>query len=237
MKRNLFLLFFFVFPFRIYAYEKVRFRTPDGCVISAYYQKSSSSSYVFINAHGLGSTKEEWIPFQKALVSRGFGFLSFDIRGHGESLRCGKKSVNYKLFSSRDWLLASNDFLGAVSFLRGKGVSRSKMVFCGASVGSSLALLAGKKLKGKINKYILLSPGVEYAGIKAGEALASLEKSFIIVAASPRDKYAWVSSGILLAIAGEKGMKTVFFAGRGGHGVNMFKTGGKKFLEKLLSGF
>ncbi len=235
MKKIIFLFILFNFSYSVSAYENVRFKTIDDCSISAFYQKSSSGTYVFVTAHGLGSSKEEWLSFQKVLTEKGFGFLSFDIRGHGKSLKCGKTSVDYKTFRKEDWSKASNDFLGAVSFLRGKGIGKSKIIFCGASIGSSLALKAATQLKGEKIKYlVLLSPGLAYAKIRTDEIMPRLMGTQILIAASPEDKYSWMSSGSLLSIANKKNIKAQFLAGPGGHGVNMFKPEKGMFMQKLI---
>jgi alpha-beta hydrolase superfamily lysophospholipase len=217
------------------AYENVSFKTENDCDISAFYQKSSSGTYIFVNAHGLGSSKEEWLPFQKVLTEKGFGFLSFDIRGHGKSLKCGKRSIDYKFFNEEDWAKLSNDFLGAVSFLVKKGIGKSKIIFCGASIGSSLALKAATEMKGEKIKYlVLLSPGLAYAKIRTDEILPRLIGTKVLIAASPEDRYAWMSSGSLLDIANKKNIKAQFIAGPGGHGVNMFRAKKGIFIRELL---
>jgi len=56
----------------------------------------------------------------------------------------------------------------------------------------------------------------------------------ILIAASPEDKYSWMSSGSLLSIANKKNIKAQFLAGPGGHGVNMFKPEKGMFMQKLI---
>ena len=56
--------------------QAVKFMSVDGCKIEAFYAAPSSGNYIFINAHGLGSGKEEWGSFQAALAER-WDFIRF----------------------------------------------------------------------------------------------------------------------------------------------------------------
>lgn len=208
----------------------VSFKSADGCALEAFYLAPSSGSYVFINAHGLGSDKNEWGPFQEALQKRGLGYLTPDLRGHGSSLNCAGKEVSYRTFTRADWNKVSGDIEAAAAWLRKKKTVSSKMVFCGASIGANLALKAAAEGVLKPAAVLLLSPGLDYAGVKTGENLAAARPARILIAASEDDGYAWQSASYLAAAAAAKGLPVHFKAGRDGHGVNMFRE------PELLSG-
>lgn len=201
--------------------QTVRFNTGDGCALEAFYLAPSSGSYVFINTHGLGSDKNEWAGFQAALAARGLGYLSLDMRGHGASLKCAGKAVSYRAFSKVDWNNISRDITAAAAWLRKKKIPASRLVFCGASIGANLSLKAAAEAGIKPAAVILLSPGLEYAGVKAEPYYAAAQPLRIFIAASEDDPYAWQSGNYLAAAA--KGLPAHFVAGAGGHGVNMFK--------------
>lgn len=202
--------------------KEVSFYTGDGCRIAAYYLAPSSGAPVFVNAHGLGSGKYEWGPLQEELARRGMGYLSLDLRGHGASTVCAGKPADYRRFTAADWAAASRDIEGAAAWLAKKGVPAGKMVFCGASVGANLSLKAAAEGGIKPAALVLLSPGMDYAGIKAPDYLAGAPAR-VLIAASPNDPYAWQSAGPL--IKGAAG-KASFADGKSGHGVAMFKTKG-----------
>ena len=204
--------------------KTVHFTTKDGCRIEAYYLAPSSDAYVFINSHGLGSAKYEWGPLQDKLKDAGYGYLSIDLRGHGESKTCGGKPADYKLFTKEDWANISRDIQGAASYLKKKGVPAGKMIFCGASVGANLSLKAALEGPIKPKALILLSPGLEYVGVKTEENFTAPRSFKVLVAASQNDPYAWQSSALLIRKAGAKGLPAAFLDGGGGHGVNMFTT-------------
>lgn len=203
--------------------KTVRFTTADGCRLEAFYLAPSSGAYVFINAHGLGSDKNEWGPFQDKLRSAGHGYLSLDLRGHGKSRNCGGKEVKYMFFSEAGWNAASLDIETAAAWLKKRGLSPLKLVFCGASVGANLVLKAAAEGPIKPAALILLSPGLEYAGVKT-ESYFSAPREFRVLSLAARpDLYAWESVLKLNRAAMEKGLTAYSMEAAGGHGVNMFK--------------
>jgi len=214
--------------------KPVRFKTSDGCALEAFYQPASSGSYVFVNVHGLGSSGGEWTVLEAGLRKRGYGYLSIDLRGHGKSLECGGKPVNYKTFSAVQWVGLSADILAAAEFLKGRKVPSSRLVLCGASIGANLSLKTvaeGLRPAG----IVLLSPGMSYAGIEPGFFLDELVAIPLLLAASKDDPYAWDSAGALAARAKFKNIPVIFRAGPGGHGANMLSETRAELLNDILN--
>lgn len=203
--------------------QTVNFNSSDGCKLEAFYLAPSSGGYVFINAHGLGSDKNEWASFQTALEERGQGYLSVDLRGHGASLSCGGSAVDYKTFTKADWGKVYLDIEAGAGWLKKKGVSEKKMVFCGASIGANLGLKAAAQGKLKPAAVVLLSPGLDYAGVTTENYLAVKQPFRLLIAASQNDPYAWQSGALLAKAARSKSLSVNFLEGKSGHGVNMFK--------------
>ncbi len=204
--------------------KTVHITTKDGCLLEAFYLAPSSGSYIFLNAHGLGSDKNEWGSFQKELASAGYGYLSLDLRGHGNSSTCGGKKVKYLYFSEADWNRLSLDIEAGAAWLKKRGVSPQKMVFCGASVGANLSLKAASEGAIKPAALVLLSPGLEYAGVKTEDYFTRPRSFRVLSVAAREDGYAWQSVQLLNSEAMKKGLPAHSLEAEGGHGVNMFKT-------------
>jgi len=213
--------------------KPVRFKTPDGCALEAFYQPASSGAYVFVNIHGMGSSGGEWAVLEAGLRKRGYGYLSIDLRGHGESLECAGKPVGYKTFSPVQWAGLSADIRAAADFLKGRKVPSSRLVLCGASIGANLSLkTAAEGLRPA--GIVLLSPGMSYAGIEAEVFLDGLGAIPLLLAASEDDPYAWDSAGVLVARAKSQNIPAVFRAGPGGHGANMLSETRPELLNYIL---
>ena len=202
------------------ARETVHFKTAGGCSIEAAYHAPASGSPVFINIHGLGSNKGEWRTLESGAEKRGYGYLSIDLRGHGGSLECPGRRLDYKSFSPAQWGGLSEDIKAAADYLKDRKIARGRIVLCGASIGANLSLKAaaeGLKPAG----IILLSPGLSYAGIESVIYLNQIEAKPLLLAASENDPYAWQSAGRMLIAAKTRGIPAVFRQGPGGHGANM----------------
>ncbi|PIU20644.1 MAG: hypothetical protein COT18_01175 [Elusimicrobia bacterium CG08_land_8_20_14_0_20_59_10] len=204
--------------------KTVHFNTKDGCRIEAFYLAPSSGAYVFINTHGLGSAKYEWGPLQDELKKHGYGYLSLDLRGHGASRTCGKKPVDYKTFTKAGWSRLSGDIEAASAWLKKKGIPGGRTIFCGASIGANLSLKAAAEGRIKPRALVLLSPGLDYAGVRAGDYLPGPGRLPVLISAAADDAYAWQSGETLAKAARGRKQPVTFLDGGSGHGVNMFKT-------------
>lgn len=211
----------------------VGFKTADGCALEAFYLAPSSGGYVFVNSHGLGSDRNEWRTFETALEKAGFGYLSFDFRGHGGSLKCCGRGIDYRNFTRADWQLLSRDIKAAVGFLKSKKVSRRSVVLCGASIGANLSVKAASEGPAPAG-LVLLSPGLDYAGVKSADFFPAGPGLRFFIAAAPDDVYAWQSSLYLAGLAKNRKIGVSFKAGPSGHGVKMLAAPGSSLIAELL---
>lgn len=221
------LLFLLALSFALPAFAQqkaVRFNTEDGCKIEAFYLAPSSGALVFVNAHGLGSDKNEWGVFQKQLKAGGFGYLSLDLRGHGGSVRCNGKKLSYTSLDEAGWNGASKDIEAGAAWLKQRGVGPERLVFCGASIGANLVLKAAVEGVLKPAALVLLSPGLNYAGVRTPEYFTTPRSFRVLTVAARADGYAWESAAALNRAAMGKGLPAYALEAAGGHGVNMFKT-------------
>ena len=221
------LLFLALISFALPAEAQQRtvvFTSTDNCRIEGFYLAPSSGALVFVNVHGLGSDKNEWGNFQKQLKAGGYGYLSLDLRGHGGSARCGGKKLSYTSLDEAGWNAASKDIEAAAGWLKRRGVGPERQVFCGASVGANLVLKAAVEGALKPAALVLLSPGLDYAGVRTPDYFAAPRSFRVLTVAARRDGYAWESAAALNRAAMAKGLPAYALEAAGGHGVEMFKT-------------
>ncbi|MCX5785582.1 MAG: alpha/beta fold hydrolase [Elusimicrobia bacterium] len=228
----------------------MKFKTSDGCLIAASYGAPAKGKLVFVNIHGLGSNKGEWGAFEKILKARSAGWLSLDLRGHGQSLECAGIKADYRAFGPGDWNAAAKDIAAAVDWLKKRKIPASRTALCGASVGANLALKAAVDHSLKPAAVIMLSPGLVYAGVGIEEYFLRPLPFSLLLAASPDDYYAWQSSMRLFEEARIQKLpasskqpaghsapahseKAVFRQGVSGHGVNMFSGAGAPLMEEI----
>lgn len=188
----------------------------------------------WILLHGLGSTKEEWIPLAEKLSERGQAVLLMDLRGHGESTRLehGEK-ILYENFNSigpeSHWNAMIGDLEPAVELMVQKTkLERKKIGLGGASLGANIALNFAAPRE-EVPAVILLSPGVQYAGLSTGNPFKEFAPRPVFMAASPGDAYAYSSVQYLARMRSDPALRVTSGEGAA-HGVQMFNEG---FLRTL----
>lgn len=213
-------------PAALAAVEPVTITTSDGVVLAGLYQAPARAGEpVAILLHGLGSTQGEWAAFAEQLAAQGCGYLSYDARGHGGSTRTTSGlTMSYRSFGApgpgSEWEKMIGDLNAAARFLeRRKNIPSSDVVLAGASLGANVALNWAAAHQ-NIKAVLLLSPGLNYAGITTEKPAMRCEGVPVALAAAPSDAYAWFSSRSLYGRI-QQNPRVVFFEGTAGHGVQM----------------
>jgi pimeloyl-ACP methyl ester carboxylesterase len=241
MKKNNVLILFLIF-FNL-SFSKGIVSTKETIVSEKFvlvgeYVAAEGNNPTIILLHGLGSVRQEWDKMTKILVEKGFGYFSFDLRGHGESNRTiDGKQVSVDNFKETgfgsEWNKMVDDLGVVIKFLTKKGVKEENIILCGASLGANISLLYASK-NPKIRKIILLSPGWEYVGLKTENAakIVSRNKTKLLFASSPLDYYSYSSTRQLIKIVKSYGSEVTFLEGKNSqHGVQMFEN---EFLKKII---
>lgn len=203
-----------------------------------YTAAASSGAPVLVMLHGLGSSRGEWTPLVQRAVQRGWGTLAFDLRGHGHSRgTMAGRTVNFEDpqngRTAAFWKQLPGDLEQVVATLEKKtGTPRERIVLVGASIGANTVLDAATRLNG-LDALVLLSPGLDYAGILTEGPMSALATPTLMIAAQP-DLYAYTSCQRLKTLAPpglltwkpmEEGTR------QGAHGVQLFDG---KLEEKIL---
>lgn len=215
-------------------WRPLRWSTADGVqMVGLYHPAGRSGAKTWVLLHGLGSSKEEWESFGRQLAGRGNGVFIYDARGHHESNRfAGGQTVNYQAWQTAGpgtpWDAMPSDLASAVAMLKKRGVPEGEMAVGGASLGANVALVYASGHP-KVPALVLLSPGLEYAGIKSVPAFEAYRGRPLFIAASPNDLYAYSSVRQLLDRSPSAACAVV--DGKSGHGVNMLDA---EFTKKLL---
>ncbi|MBL8023410.1 MAG: alpha/beta fold hydrolase [Elusimicrobia bacterium] len=194
-----------------------------------YTAPTAKGAPVLVTVHGLGSSREEWAPILQRTTDRGWGSLAFDLRGHGRSRgTISGKPVNFEdPDNGRNpafWAHLPGDLERVVNALKKKnGITPQQIVLIGASVGANTVLDASARLPGT-RALVLLSPGLNYAGILTEGPISSLTLPTLLIAAKP-DLYAFTSAERLKMLAPPSLLTwKPLSAGtpQGAHGVQLF---------------
>jgi predicted alpha/beta-fold hydrolase len=224
-------LIIFIFPLYLIADEKIKLITDDVCVIYGYENIVSTSTPIFLEFHGLGSSSIEWKKFNEFLKKNLINYVAIDFRGHGESIKCGKKEINsYKELSQNDILSFTKDIDSLYNYIR-KKFNNDLIIPIGASIGANSAM---KYFYKKSKKIVLISPGINYGGFEISEYIKKT-KAEILFTVSEKDIYSLNSVRVFLNICSGEKKRCDLILSSSGHGVEIFSTqDGYHYIQKII---
>ena len=189
--------------------------------------------WTWVLLHGLGSSKGEWDGFAERLAAIGDGAMVYDARGHGDSIRTltGEKLDYQEWQSPEPWGKMPQDLDSAVEALHEKkNIALKSIAVGGASLGANVAMIYASR-HNEVPAVVLLSPGLQYAGVSCEEAFKRYGKRRLFIGVSPGDAYAFSSVQYLASLRGDAALRLVQGPGAA-HGVHMFEDSG--FTQRLL---
>lgn len=205
--------------------EEVSFLTTDNFEIFSTYYAQEDNTPAIILLHMLDRNRDDWNDFALMLQNEGYTVLSIDLRGHGQSVFKNEEKFVWNDFSEQDFNNMVLDVEAAKNFLMEKA-DLSNLFVIGASIGANMALYYGSE--NDVKGIVLLSPGLEYRGVKTEEAMKNY-KGPVLIVASNEDTYSATSANKLYSLA--QGKKQIKVYDDAGHGTRMFA---KTDLEVLI---
>ena len=189
--------------------QRVSLRTDDGLTLTAtWYEPSSRPAPAVILVHMLQKSRRDWDPFGSRLASEGIGALAIDLRGHGDSPG-----------GAQDYASMVQDVRAARRFLSTRSdVVPSRLGIVGASLGASLGALEAAE-DPSIVALALLSPTLEYRGLRMEPAVRKYGARPLLLVASDDDGYAARTIRELQKAGG--GVRETMLLSRAGNGTTM----------------
>ncbi|MFH1011632.1 MAG: alpha/beta fold hydrolase [bacterium] len=202
--------------------REITFVTKDSATIygTFYPYEGSGKSPGLVLLHMLRHKRSDWDAFAREAVQAGFSVLTVDLRGHGQSVRCGDRILDVKEFANAEFAAMAEDVHAAVGFLRKEeSVDGGRISLVGASIGANLALRYAAA-DTAIRSIVLLSPGLEYRGLTTEDAILLYGNRPIFLIASRDDDYSSDSIRKLATVAKGATQQQLFEIA--GHGTFMF---------------
>lgn len=189
--------------------QTVHLQTADGVtIVGTYYVPPVEKAPGVILLHMVARSRKDWDPLARRLREAGYAVLAIDLRGHGES------------GGTQAWGRMPQDVVAAQVFLsRQPKVDKGRIGIVGASIGANLALDYAAS-HGVVRTVVLLSPGLDYRGIKTERSMQEYDRPVLIVA-SEEDQYATESSRKLDSLARGKHQLQLYKGA--GHGTQMLE--------------
>jgi dienelactone hydrolase len=191
--------------------ERVEIAGEDGlAMVGTFYTPSEQSPPWpgVLLLHMMWGERSSWEAYAQQLAEAGYAVLAVDMRGHGDT------------GGEVDWDLAGMDLQHAWNYLRERAdTDEERIAVLGASIGANLGLdVAAKNSEAKT--VVLLSPGLDYAGVETRDPLLIYGERPLLIVASQEDTYAADSARKLEEIA--LGEISLVMYQDAGHGLHMF---------------
>ena len=183
----------------------VQFRADDGHTVAGLlFEANQRPAPAVVLVGMLGRPKEDWQGTAERLAAANITALAIDLRGQ------------YLPEDSNVGAAWANDVTAAVAFLVSRPDVRAWAVgVAGASLGANLAALAGAA-DPRVRSIALVSPSLDYRGIRIEGALRQFADRPALLVASLRDPYAARSARELAADA--PGVRELQWAETAAHG-------------------
>jgi pimeloyl-ACP methyl ester carboxylesterase len=189
-----------------WAAERVTVKASDGTVLvgDLYLPPSQEQQMapLVVLLHMLSRNRRDWQPYIPRLTAQGRAVLAMDLRGHGESIKRGHERLSWRTFRTSDYAKMPADLLETLDALSGYGtlIDLNRVAVIGASIGCNVAVVAAADRE-TIRALVLLSPGLDYRGIKTREAMRRYGRRPLLLVAGSADTYAVKSTRTLYGVA------------------------------------
>lgn len=203
--------------------ERITLHTQDGVqIIGTWRTPSVPILGTIICLHGFQEDRHVWRAWQEEWEKDGIASLAIDLRGHGESIQTQTGTIDAKSLNEAQHAESLKDVQSAVTWI--KSQIQKPIALIGSSIGANLAIQA-LATDATIRGAILLSPGLNYHGIKTEAAMRKLqEKQVLWLIASEGDDQESADAAQTLAGSVEGPYIQLELLTHAGHGTTMSKT-------------
>ncbi|MEK7553670.1 MAG: alpha/beta fold hydrolase [Patescibacteria group bacterium] len=207
--------------------------TDDGVKISAHLYAIEKPIGWLVLSHMMPATKESYENLAIKAQNNGYESVAIDLRGHGES---DDGPEGFLDFSDPKHQKSILDLKAAVDYLiKNKKATPEKISFIGASIGANLSLQYIAE-NSAFKTAILLSPGLNYRGLKTEPLVKKLQAEQKILFVSAEDDGPNAEENQLLFEAtSSKINKQIKIYESGGHGTDILKN--QPELKNLIFNF
>ncbi len=198
--------------------DLVKFESADGVELQGnLFPAEGEPRGAILFVHEPSRSQRDWAYMAQKMSRRGFTSLTFDLRGHGDSLMQGGEELDREVFMTEDYMAMSQDVDAAVAFLQKSTKGDEDLHLIGADLGGSLALLYGAR-SDAVRSVAMISPGLGYDDVNIVGQAATFGRPLLFVY-SVEDSYSRKSTEVLAKEARGPTHTEVYYGV--GHGTKM----------------
>lgn len=180
-------------PRTIVTKRKIELTTKDKFILCGdlYVANPKTNKPLVVALHSFSMTARSWADLAEELRQDGYNVLAMDLRGHGRSIynESLKLKSRYK-FTKKDWQKLPSDVVESINYVKSHYpfINCDEIIMIGADIGASAGIIAGLNLSKEPNKFVLISPMVNFKGLYIPLKLASYKETRFFVMLSKTDK-------------------------------------------------
>ena len=212
-------------------YSEFVLTTPDGFELFVnYYAANESNAPLMILIHGMEEGRSVWEDMALALLDKGYHVLSYDLRGHGESVMQNGYKQDIPALEKEDFDEMVPDLAMIKDYVDQYKPYRGEVGIIGASLGANIALnyAVGET---DVKSLVLLSPGLGYTVTTSKEKMVQYGNRSVLFAASEEDDIA--AEGVYVLHKNAIGYKEKILLSGFNHGSWILKEEGMD--ERIIS--
>lgn len=160
-------------------YLPIAFTTSDGWDIHGDLYTGTSGKPYLVLVHGMNEDRKAYRTFAKEMHSKGYGIVSYDSRGFGESKV--KNGTYVAVISKEDIRMGTRDIKAAMDALEQRQLTGNGVVLVGASVGANVVAIYAVN-DSRVKDIVLLSAGDDYQGVRPMDAIRAYTGGILFVA-------------------------------------------------------
>lgn len=150
--------------------HKIELTTKDRFLLvgDLYLATPKTDKPLVVALHSFSLNSNAYAPLAQKLRLKGYNVLVMDLRGHGRSVYNEnlKLKSRYK-FTLADWAKLPDDVVTSINYVKTNypQINCNETIFIGADVGASAGVLGGIKLKKHPQKFVMISPMLNFKGL------------------------------------------------------------------------
>jgi|GEM_PF-1503433 len=160
-------------------YLPIAFTTEDGWDLHGDFYTGSADKPYIVLVHGMNEDRKAYRTFAGELHTKGYGIVSYDSRGFGQSKV--RNGTIIEAIPQSEIQKGGLDVKAAVGALESRGLTSHGVILVGASVGANIVAVYAVN-DSRIIDIILLSPGDNYQGIMPQSAIMKYTGDILFVA-------------------------------------------------------
>ena len=173
--------------------HKIEFVTKDKHILAGdlYIANPSTNKPLVVMLHSFSLNALSWQPIAQQLRLKGYNVLAMDLRGHSRSVYNEKLKIKSRFkYTNSDWQKLPEDVIESIAYVKSNypKINTNDTIFVGADIGASAGIIAGASMKKKPEKFVIISPMLNFKGLYIPIKIASYTDTKFLVILSKSDK-------------------------------------------------